>query len=182
MKFRTSYDRMEIPSVHGQGEAPVYEPRYRDDGVLELEETGSRDLYSYIQSFKDSTDIHVIISRFVNGDQSALMKAQGVFMDTEGMPTTYADLLNTMIKVENAFDELPVEIKQRFDSNPHKWVASMDSPDFLEKMYRGTKFESTVFSKPSSVSSDSAVTEHTPAVSAIPDGDKPVVSSKEVSK
>lgn len=54
--------------------------RYREDfvgkldketGVINLVSIGKTDVYEYIQSFKDETDINTLIQRAQNGDVSA---------------------------------------------------------------------------------------------------------------
>ena len=46
-----------------------------------LKESGKENLYEFIQSFKDSVDLHKIMDRFNAGDTAALQKVQGMFGD-----------------------------------------------------------------------------------------------------
>lgn len=112
----------------------MYSPRYDDNGVLDLEVTGQENLYEFIQSHKESTDIHVLLTRFANGETDVLSRMQGFYADVSDMPKTYAEVLNAVIAGEETFARLPVEIKQRFDNSFAVWLASMDSPDFSERM------------------------------------------------
>lgn len=112
----------------------VYSPRYTDSGVLDLVATGQENLYEYIQSHKESTDIHVLLDRFVNGEVDVLQRMQGFYSDVTDMPKTYAEVLNAVIAGEETFARLPVDVKQRFDNSFAVWLTSMDKPDFAKRM------------------------------------------------
>lgn len=135
MKFRTQYsDRTPVYQEPGTPVKLIYSPRYTDDGVLDLVVTGQENLYDYIQSHKESTDIHVLLTRFANGEQDVLSRMQGFYADVTSMPKTYAEVLNAVIVGEETFSRLPVDIKQRFDNSFSVWMAAMDSPDFASRM------------------------------------------------
>lgn len=141
MKFRTQYDPHDpVYQEPGSPEKLIYSPRYDDSGVLDLVVTGKEDLYGYIQSHKESTDIHVLLKRFANGEEDVLQRMQGFYGDVTSMPKTYAEVLNAVIVGEETFARLPVDVKQRFDNSFAVWLSSMDSPDFAERM--GVKAES----------------------------------------
>lgn len=134
-KFRTQYDvRTPVYQEPGNPEKLVYSPRYSDTGVLDLVVTGKENIYDYIQSHKESTDIHVLLERFANGEEDVLSRMQGFYGDVTSMPKTYAEVLNAVIAGEETFARLPVEVKQRFDNSFAVWLSSMDSPDFSERM------------------------------------------------
>lgn len=134
-KFRTQYD--EHAPVYQEPGDPIkiiYSPRYDDNGVLDLHATGKEDLYAYIQSHAESVDIHVLLDRYVAGETDILERMQGIYADVSDMPKTYAEVLNSVIAGEEAFARLPIEIKQKFDNSFAVWMASMDQPDFAERM------------------------------------------------
>lgn len=134
-KFRTQYDgRVPVKQEPGDPIRKVYSPRYSEDGVLDLVVTGQENLYEYIQSHKESTDIHVLLQRFANGEEDVLQRMQGFYGDVTSMPKTYAEVLNAVIVGEETFARLPVEVKQRFDNSFAVWLSSMDSPDFARRM------------------------------------------------
>lgn len=135
IKFRTQYDdRVPVFQESGSREKLVYSPRYDDNGVLDLVVTGKEDIYTFIQSHKESTDIHVLLDRFANGETDVLQRMQGFYGDVTSMPKTYAEVLNAVIVGEETFARLPVEVKQRFDNSFAVWLSSMDSPDFAQRM------------------------------------------------
>lgn len=143
MKFDTQYvRRAPVYQEPGSRERIVYSPRYSDSGVLDLVVSGKENLYEYIQSHKESTDIHVLLNRFANGETDVLSRVQGFYGDFSSMPKTYAEVLNAVIAGEEVFSRLPVEVKQKFDNSFAVWLSSMDSPDFSEKM--GAKAETSM--------------------------------------
>lgn len=136
MRFRTQFESHDrVLANPGTSEHILYAPQIDENGHLELVETGREDLYDYIQSHKDSCDIHQIMRRFEAGDTEALMKRQGNYGDFTAMPKTYAEMLNAVIAGEQKFMELPVETRARFGHSFQQWLVSMDKPEeFAEKM------------------------------------------------
>ena len=101
---------------------------------MTLKESGKEDLYAFIQSHKDSVDLHKIMDRFNAGDTAALQKVQGMFGDFSQMPQTYAGLLNHMIEAEQTFMSLPLETREKFGQSFHAWLAQAGSESWLEAM------------------------------------------------
>uniref|UniRef100_A0AAU8AZZ8 Internal scaffolding protein n=1 Tax=Dulem virus 119 TaxID=3145596 RepID=A0AAU8AZZ8_9VIRU len=136
MSFKTMFDDHDrVYQEPGSGIRKLYTSRLRDDGVIELVESGTDDLYASIQSHKDSCDIHVLLKRFEAGDVDALSRVQGAYGDFTQIPTSYAELLNAMIAGEQYFNSLPVETRAKFDHSFEKFMISMDDMDgFLDKL------------------------------------------------
>lgn len=86
-----------------------------------------------IQSFAPSTMIENIMARIEAGQVDLLNQKQGFFMDTVGLPQNLQEVLNLVIKGQETFEKLPVEIKERFDNDFNKWFLAMDKADFFEK-------------------------------------------------
>lgn len=133
MKFKTQYDARER-TVTNPGD-PIhitYAGHYDEKGRVVLEESGRENIYDQIQSFAESCDIHVLMSRYLNGDVSALSKAQGQFLDVTAFPKTYADMLNFVNDMEKQFMALPAEIRSKFGNSFSEYLAASGSPDFME--------------------------------------------------
>lgn len=135
MSFRTVAQAVEShPRVHvnpGDKVKTLYSPTFDEFGHMELKESGKENLYDYIQSHKESCDIHVILARFVNGDTSALARRQMFYADLTEFPSTYADVVNTMHGAEDCFTHLPVEVRAKFGHDFNKFLASLDNPQTL---------------------------------------------------
>lgn len=124
----------------------TYVGRYNDRGQLVLEESGTEDLYAYIQSFKESTDLKTIIDRYTNGETDVLSKVQGFYSDVTNMPGTYADMLQVVNNGEQTFNNLPVDIRAKFGHNFGEFLAQFGTAEFFEKL--GVKAEHLTTEKP----------------------------------
>lgn len=112
----------------------LYGSKYDEQGRLVLEEKGKENIYDFIQSFRDSVDIHVILARFQNGDTEALQKVQGFYGDFTEMPKNYAELLNTVNSGESFFNSLPVDVRSKFGHSFAEFMASVSDGSYLEKL------------------------------------------------
>lgn len=135
MTFPTQYTKHERVHAHlGSPVRTLYGGRYDANGRVVLEEKGKENLYDYIQSFRDSVDLNVILARFSNGDTEALSKAQGFYADVTDFPKTMADALNRINECEEMFKSLPLEVRQKFDCSFEQFLSQSGSEDWLEKM------------------------------------------------
>lgn len=135
MKFRTQFDSLSpVFSEVGSPERTLYGSHFDERGRIELEETGKENIYDYIQSFKDSTNIHVILKRFANGEKEVLERVQSTFADVTDFPVTYAELLNTVNDGEAFFNSLPKEVRAQFDHSFGVFMAGMQDGSTFEKL------------------------------------------------
>lgn len=134
--FATQYhERERIFQSPGNPIRTLYVAQFDEFGNHELVETGKENLYDYIQSFKESCDIHVIMERYARGDVEALSRRQAMFADVTDLPDTFAGMLNAITQGEQYFESLPLDVRERFDNSFAKWITAMDDmPGFLEKM------------------------------------------------
>lgn len=148
VKARTQFDaHARVHANPGNPEKILFTPKFDSNGAMELIEAGKEDLYASIQSHKDSCDINLILKRFARGDVSALQKRQGMFGDFTDAPSSYAEALNSMIIAEQYFNSLPLETRAQFDHNFHRFLLSLDQPDFESKFSAGVKKPSVVAGK-----------------------------------
>ncbi len=127
--FDTQYMRKDkrITSEVGSRMKPTYKMHVDENGKRELKQSGEYNLYAEIQSYKDSCSIDYILSRFVNGDESALSRVQGVYGDFTEMPKTLAELSQRVIDAENLFNNLPLDIREQYNFSPSEFFAQLDS-------------------------------------------------------
>lgn len=112
-------------------------PKINKDGMIELVEGEKTDLQAYIESFRDETNIENIIARFVNGDESALSKAQGFYGDMKDLPRSYSEVLNLVYEGQKVFESMPVDVKEKFGSDFNIWFSTMGQDSWYEKMSYG---------------------------------------------
>lgn len=135
MKFATQFDKRSFPaSCAGSRVKSTFAGHYDEKGRVVLEEVGKINLYDEIQSHAQSVDIHTLLKRFTNGDPTALASRQGIFADVTEMPKTYAEFLNKMISLENGFNSLPADVKQKFGNSFQQFLAESDGLGFAEKL------------------------------------------------
>ena len=139
MEFFTQFSvKKRFFSNPGDPIKPLYGLEVDKDGVTQLVEKGKYDLFDYIQSHKDTVDIHKILERFENGDVDALNKYQGYYGDITEAPKTFAEALNAVIKAKDLFNTLPLEVRAEFNHNPEEFIASLGT----EKFYKAVGAES----------------------------------------
>lgn len=131
-RFRTILDRKKITSVPGSRFADTYSLKVADTGEKTLEQTGKVDLYAKIQSYKESCDIHVILERFVNGDESVLSANTPSFGDFTEFPTTYAEVLQRQHEAEQIFMDLPLDVRAEFHHSASEFFTSIGTEKFNE--------------------------------------------------
>lgn len=131
--FKTQYDaRDRIESNPGNSVKQLYSGTYNERGQVELKEDGTEDLYAFIQSFAESTDIHSILKRYQNGEVDVLEKVQGFYGDITEMPHTYAEALQRIADSEKVFMSLPVDVRAKFGHSFSQFLAASQEEDFLD--------------------------------------------------
>lgn len=112
-----------------------YAPRVLPDGTIELVESGVMNLQEYIDSFRESSDISAVVTRFVNtGDPTVLDVKQGQYGDFTSFPKTYAEALQLKIDADRMYDGLPIEVKERFDNDRNKFFALSGSEEWYKNL------------------------------------------------
>ncbi len=145
--FKTQYDaRDRIETNPGNPLKQLYSGSYNERGQVVLREDGTENLYDYIQSFAESTDIHAIMRRFENGEVDVLEKVQGFYGDVTEMPKTYAEALQRIADSEKVFMSLPVDVRAKFGHSFSEFLAASNDADFLEKL--GVQVEMPVTPEP----------------------------------
>lgn len=133
--FKTQFDdRARVHTNPGNPIKQLYSGSYNDRGQVELKEDGVEDLYSFIQSFAESTDIHVLLKRYQNGEADVLEKVQGFYGDITEMPQTYAEALQRIADSEKVFMSLPVDVRAKFGHSFSEFLAASQDADFLDRL------------------------------------------------
>lgn len=137
MKFRTQFDvKGRVFIEPGKAEKTTLKLDFDKKGSMNLKESGKVNLYEEIQSHAESVDIHILLKRYANGDASALQQRIGDFVDLTAVPNTFAQILNVVNDAETTFAGLPADIRENFDNDPKKFLASFDNMDLLNSKLR----------------------------------------------
>lgn len=139
-KFKTQITAKEVRTHYfaptGQKTEMRHNPVMKKDGRRVLERTKEVAIYDLIQASREECEIENIIRRAVEGDYNALNAVNGVFADITNCPSSIAEAQQYIINAKQEFDNLPKEIKAKFEYNPEIYVAEMGGNvnSWLEKM------------------------------------------------
>lgn len=135
MQYRTcsdycsGFDRSPTPC--GCKTQPIYVKKIDADGEPSLEKVGEKNIYDIIQAHLDDTRIESLVARYEAGDNTVLGKLQGFYADLTQSATSLAEAENSLIKVENYYNSLPPEIRNKFD-DLKKFVAAIGTDDLKD--------------------------------------------------
>ena len=91
------------------------------------------------QQFKDEADINYIISMY---DSTGVMPtfhgdgqpAQPMFGDFAELPDNAQEMYNRMIQAKANFDNLPLEVRKRFNYDPSAFLEFAENPNNLDEL------------------------------------------------
>lgn len=130
----------------GSREANDYQIKIDRKGHKVLEKTGTHDIYDEIQSYAEECKIENILARAAAGDTEILNQRQGYYMDITNTPATLAEAQNEILKLKQGFEQLPPEVREKFDNSVEKFVQSFGSEDWAKNMGFGEeKTEAVTF-------------------------------------
>lgn len=122
------------PANPGTPEEPVYETDIDLRGHKFLVKTGMTSTYNRIQESLEETKIENILRRALGGDETALAVMHGQYVDVTDAPKTLAEMQQLVIKATNQFNELPLEIREKFNFDPGQFVAEYGTHEWAKKM------------------------------------------------
>lgn len=129
-KFRTQFDRKSVPYPETTSIVTDYQLSLAPDGKEVLVAVGEHDIYPEIQSHAKSVDINEIVLRHQRGDIDVLAQRAGLYGDFTNMPTSYAELYQSVLDAQAYFDSLPLDVRQKFDHSFSKFFTSIGTPEF----------------------------------------------------
>lgn len=101
-----------------------------------------------IQSQAPSTDLTYMIKRLKLGDNSVLTKKQPLYGDFTELPASGTELVNTLLRAEYAFNQLPVEERKQHGFDYRSWLASVFRPVVEQPAVEKPVVEKPVVEKP----------------------------------
>lgn len=96
-------------------------------GHKTVKPAGFTDVYAKIQAAKPACEIDNILKRAAAGDPLALAQTNGQYLDCTDMPTTLAEALNTINKLEQAFERLPLDVRRQYGFSASRFIAAAGS-------------------------------------------------------
>lgn len=123
--------RARVQTCAGSPIVKQYKLHILDDGTHDFVETGAINIYDMIQSHRESVDLSLLIKRYEQGDDTALDRIRGFYMDTLGMPTSLAETLQRLEDSKALFASLPPNLRDEFNQNPNEFFVKLG--DYLQK-------------------------------------------------
>lgn len=112
----------------------LYTPKVDKNGSITLVEAGVQNTDEVIQSYAESTDIHVLIQRIQNGELELLNARQGQYGDFTNLPNTFGEFLQLQIDSKRLFWSLPLEVRSKFDNDLNKFLAQSGTLDWYKQI------------------------------------------------
>lgn len=147
--FDTQYTRIghRFQLNSGSGVEKDFTLSVNSEGEEYFEQTGETDRYERIQSFREGTELASLLDKFSRSEidpftlSQKLNAVNGVYMDTVGMPTSYAELFQRAKEAEQSFAKLPADVKAKFDNSHMVFWSQMGTQRFNEVMaeYYGSR-------------------------------------------
>lgn len=113
----------------------LWELNEKGEKVLTLDQT--IDQQAEINSYLEETKLENIIRRAsIDPDLAARLVPDmgGGIQDATEMPENLMELQNIMLRAEQIWDEIPKEIKLKFDNDVDKFVASFGTVDWAKNL------------------------------------------------
>lgn len=85
------------------------------------------------QQFRDETDINNLVDRFLRTGEIPPVDGRAVYGNFLDVPDSYQDCLEAVCRAQEAFDELPAKVRQRFDNDPAQLLSFLQDPKNLDE-------------------------------------------------
>lgn len=123
-----------IPAPSGKKFTNEYSMQIDEKGHKTLKKVGETNVYQKIQEGLEDTLIENILTRAALGDNKALNRIQGNYLDCTEMPETLADAQNRILLLKSEFDRLPIELRREYNFSAEEFVADAGSTKWNELM------------------------------------------------
>lgn len=140
-RFFSRYARpLVTPVPTGTEFDKTYNVYIDDNGKKALRCNGETNRFAKVQSHKEECLIENILAR-ATMDPSILEKGGGLYFDSTTMPKTLAEAQNAILQIQQEFDKLPLETRQKFDMSVEKYVDQYGTLPWAEALGRIKKEE-----------------------------------------
>ena len=133
-RFNTLYDREDkrnYTSNCGCGVCPVYDYiPVGKEGQLKLVQVGEENRQGIIESWEESVDLHSLLSRYFDGDASALERRQALFADITGLPDNVHAYHDASATAQTVFDSLSPDVRHFYGDSLQEFLQGIFSGHF----------------------------------------------------
>lgn len=116
--FITAYAkerRCTTPSPSGSELETTYGYEIDKKGMKVLKPNGTKNVYEKIQEYLEDSKIENVIQRVIAGDTSVL-RPDAIYQDITNMPKNMIDAMNQIKALEKTYNDLPKEIKDKYQT------------------------------------------------------------------
>ena len=128
-------------SEKGTKEIPTYVLDFPDRGGVCLKKTGIKPIYEMIQAILVNCDLQNVIESCVHSNQYSVVTEDNLntmVADYTGI-TDLGELYSATKRLEYTWKELPLEVRESFDSDKKKFIKSFGTDEFKDKVTNGYK-------------------------------------------
>lgn len=133
-RFNTLYDRENkgnYSSACGRGVRPVYDYLpVEEKGHCKLVQVGEENSQGIIESWEESVDLHALLSRYLDGDASALERRQAMFADITGLPDNVHAYHDAAATAQSVFDNLSPDVRSFYGDSLQEFLQGIFSGRF----------------------------------------------------
>ncbi len=133
-RFNTLYDREnkgDYSSACGCGICPVYDYiPVGEKGRCKLVQIGEENRQGIIESWEDSVDLHALLSRYLDGDASALERRQAMFADITGLPDNVHAYHDAASTAQSVFESLSDDVRHFYGDSLQEFLQGIFSGHF----------------------------------------------------
>lgn len=131
--FTTKYNRNEVKFTScGTPTRVTYRYSYDENGERQLIEDGVECTQDIIQLYKDVNDIDMLLTRYRNGDMTALNQTQGIYGDFKDVPKTLTEFYKSIDESNSEFNKLDTDIKEKFNNSPSEFFNKLITGEAAE--------------------------------------------------
>lgn len=123
----------------GTEEIPDYVIDYPKSGGVRLKQNGSKPLYKLIQANKVNCDLNAVLEQCVHENQLAVCSpdtVESAIADFTGL-SSMAEWYSGMKNLESIWYQMPLEVREKFNSSKTNFVNSIAGDDFNDKLIQG---------------------------------------------
>lgn len=142
-KFKTAWDRgtSEVSEVGNPIQTTYKYVIDADTGRKKWVANGTSNLYDKIQKSLEGVKLENIIKKVSMGEEALLNAVSGDWVDVTEMPQNLIDAQNMILDCKRQFENLPLEIRKKFDNDVEYYVSMYGSQMWADAMGYNTPKE-----------------------------------------
>lgn len=133
MKFKVQYGKYENkPTPSGEKIVKEHREEIDKDGKRSLIKDRVVNIYENIQASREQCEIQNILRAAAEGNPNILNVVDSHYLDITGAPSSLAEAQQFVIRAKNEFDQLPKDIRAKFENNAEIYVAKYGTEEWQD--------------------------------------------------